>query len=394
MTKTREHARQPAAAEVGVGADAAELRDSRHLHAFAGHRRDPPVDADAEEFAERLRLQREGAGPGQCRQRQHLRRVGFRQLLDARVGHRGRRAAQHHLDNRRGDEGREAGRHDGRIRLDQHHLLARPGQGGERREALRAVVARRGERDDRRRVAPGERAAFGQRRMPRRQRVPGRTVENVGSSSASSGRVMRRSSGRSVSPSSIAASWSSSGPDSPAQRSATAASTSGQTSRLPKSTCRRPFAVSEMIRWRWSSRPGRALTRPSLTSCAMARVAPGWVMPTDSASSPMVSGPSRSSARRKGYCPDWTAAPCPRGDPRRVALQALADPLEARAEHQVAQRADDVFGHAGDPPEVCFSSYITTHVSCREAARDGRGAFTIFTTAEPVHGSRLHLLRV
>jgi len=162
-----------------VHAHAAQLRVALLLHALAGHRGDASVDAHAVEFAERLRLQREGAGPGQRRQLQHLRRIGFRQAFDARVLDRRRRARRQHLHDGRCDKCDEAGGHRRLIEFRERHVLAGPGQGAEGRNGLRAVVARRGERNEVGAETPCEHSAISELRLARRQRVPCRPVEDV-----------------------------------------------------------------------------------------------------------------------------------------------------------------------------------------------------------------------
>ncbi len=65
-----------------------------------------------------------------------------------------------------------------------------------------------------------------------------------------------------------------------------------------------PSRESEINRRRWSSGAACMSTKPNSSNWLTVRVAPGCVMPTACASSPIVKGPARSSAARKGY---WAA---------------------------------------------------------------------------------------
>lgn len=168
------------AAIVRMRAHAADLDEARQAQPLARHRRQAPAVANADEAPERVRPGAERAGPGQRRQRDHLRRVVFAQRLDRDARLAAAQAFRHHLHARRAHLQRDAGRRRGRRAFEQRHVVVRMRQRAERQHRFGGLVRRRRERahvfaePQRPRIARA-----GERRLRGSERVPDRTVERV-----------------------------------------------------------------------------------------------------------------------------------------------------------------------------------------------------------------------
>ena len=126
-----------------MGAHAADLDMAGKAHAFSRHRRQPAIDAQADESTHGVRPRKEGPGLCQLGQGQHLRRVGIAEQLHAVIGLQP--TGRHHLHALCSLGGAQARWHrDGWNLEDIDAVVARLHQVGERHQAVGTFVGRRG----------------------------------------------------------------------------------------------------------------------------------------------------------------------------------------------------------------------------------------------------------
>ena len=271
-----------------------------------------------------------------------------------------RRACQKHLhDGRSGGDG-EARRQGDGPRLGEQHVFAGRGQGGECRKALGAVVQRRGKGDDVGPVAAGKRAALGQCGVRAVQCVPYGPVEQMGHVFLPLGvadALVERAFGQPVLQLGKLVE----------QRTGEGVAEVGHRGR----DLRPYLALAELHR-------APALGRQRNDALALVVAAgPGPDHAeldelADGARGARLGDAHGRSQLADGQRPQPVESAEKRvvagmevfalgvGDAGGVGLQALADALEAGAEHQIAHRADDIFGHADSRT---FTSYITRYIT-------------------------------
>ncbi len=169
-----------AAAPVRMGADAADLGVAVRLHPFAGHGDQPAVLLHADEGSQPVGAGEIGAGRGQGRQRQHLRRVRLGQRRDGEP--RRRRVRRLHRDHLPAQGARRQGRPLRRRRLVGLQQGNRPMRLHQPRQVRQALLRPRrhgGEQAVVGRVAPGQPLGHRHRGLASGQGGPGGPVEGM-----------------------------------------------------------------------------------------------------------------------------------------------------------------------------------------------------------------------